>query len=425
MGGAALVAVVRIVPVERCTAGRALAAEGRHETEAVAVLGGPGRESGEFEEGRIVIGADDRRVAGGAGLGDAGGGDDPGDAGAALVRPALAAAEGEVGRGMAFAGGEAAVVGHEDDDGAVGEAVFLEGGEDAAEAGVELFQHRGIGRMVLDEAHIAGALAAPRVRRGGELFLFVFCDEVGAGRDRRVRGEEGQIGEEGFVRVGVDEGHGGVGDAVGGLGVVARIGRRGGGFRIPELGVALGALAGGEAGAEALGVGGEFAAAEVPLAGEEGRVTAVAQRFGEGGLGEREVVGVGGGEEFAGAHAGDEIGDAEARRIFSGHDAAAGGRADAAGGVALGETQAAFREGINVRRFIERVRVVRADVHVAEVVGEDEDDVGARRRGGVGGRRGGDGEQEGKREGEKKTEWVHGIFRHGFDGEGGRERIST
>lgn len=72
---------------------------------------------------------------------------------------------------MTLAGGEAAVVGHEDDDGALGEAVFLEGGEDAAEGGVELLEHRGVAGVILDEAHIAFALAAPGV---GEQSVFSF-----------------------------------------------------------------------------------------------------------------------------------------------------------------------------------------------------------------------------------------------------------
>ena len=209
----------------------------------------------------------------------------------------------------------------------------------------------------------------------------------------------------------VDERDGIADDAVGGFGVVSVIGWWRSGFRIPELSVALGAIPGGETGSEALRIGGEFAAAEVPLAGEERRVAAVAQRFGEGGFGEREVIGVGSGEELAGPHAGDEIRDTEARRIFSGHDATAGGRADAAGGVTLREPHAAFGERVDVRCLVERVRVIRADVHVAEVVGEDEDDVRAGGRGGVGGGGRREGEKEGKREGEKETDGGHGRGR--------------
>ena len=280
-----------------------------------------------------------------------------------------------------------------------------------------MLEHRGVAGVILDEAHIAFALAAPGVGGSRAFFRFVFRDEVGAGTDGRVHGEEGQIGEERLVLVRVDERNGVADDAVGGFGIVFGVGRWRCGLRIPELSVALGAIAGGETGSEALRIRGEFAAAEVPLAGEERRVAAVAQRFGEGGFGEREVGGVGSGEEFPRAHAGDEIRDTEARRIFSGHDAAAGRRADAAGGVALGKTHAAFGERVDVRCLVERVRVIRADVHVAEVVGEDEDDVGirgahrerARGRGGVSGRRGGDGEKEGKREREKETDGGHGV----------------
>lgn len=93
VGRAALVAVVRIVPIERLAARGALAFQLRQETDAIAMLGGKRGETGELEEGRIIVGADDGGVAGCARFRDTGGGDEPGDARAALVGPAFAAAE--------------------------------------------------------------------------------------------------------------------------------------------------------------------------------------------------------------------------------------------------------------------------------------------------------------------------------------------
>ena len=64
----------------------------------------------------------------------------------------------------------------------------------------------------------------------------------------------------------------------------------------------------------------------------------------------------------------------------------AGGRAERAGGVGLGEADAAGGEFIDVGGFAEGA-AVDGGVAPAEVVGEDEDDVGRAGGGGLGGYR--------------------------------------
>ena len=79
--------------------------------------------------------------------------------------------------------------------------------------------------------------------------------------------------------------------------------------------------------------------------------------------------------------AGEEVGEAEARGVFAGHDAGARGRADGTGGVGVGEAHATGGEAVDVGSFVEAA-AVEADVAPAEVVDQDEDEVKASGRGG-------------------------------------------
>ena len=365
------------MPEERLAARRVLTLEQRHETHAVAMLPGLRREARELQQCRIKIRADDRRIARGAGFRDAGRADDQRLAHAALVGPALARAQREVRGGMTLARRETAVVRHEDDDGFFGETVFLERRQHAADAGVELLEHRGIDGVVLHEAHFAFAFLTPRVRWRAFLFLQIFRDEFGSRADGRVNGQERQIREERPVLVLADELHRLVHDALGGLRIVAVIGHGQVGFRIPELLDALRAIAVGQLLGKTLRAGIKLAAAEMPLAREERRVAAViAQRLGDRDLRERQVQRVRRGLQFFRAHSRNEIRDAEPRRILARHDAAARRRAHAARRVALREAHPAPGERVDVGRLVKCFRIERADVHVAEIVGEDEHDVG-------------------------------------------------
>ena len=138
-----------------------------------------------------------------------------------------------------------------------------------------------------------------------------------------------------------------------------------------------------------------FLGAEVPLAGEEGGVAGVFQGFGDGDLFERQAFQILGGEQFAillreareraglvGLRAAEEVGVARACGILAGLNAGARRRAHRAGGIGAGETHAARGEGVEVRRLVERAAVT-AEITLAEIVGEDEDEV-ERLVGGVG-----------------------------------------
>ena len=61
--------------------------------------------------------------------------------------------------------------------------------------------------------------------------------------------------------------------------------------------------------------------------------------------------------------------------VLAGHEAAARRRADGAAGVGLGEAHALGRQAVEVGR-LDALLAVAAEVAVAEVVGQDEDDVG-------------------------------------------------
>ena len=76
--------------------------------------------------------------------------------------------------------------------------------------------------------------------------------------------------------------------------------------------------------------------------------------------------------------------------VAAGQDAVARGRADGRGTMGVGEDHAFARQAVEVRRADFGFRVEAAQVAVAEVVGEDEDDVGPR---GGSGERGGRGAQ--------------------------------
>jgi hypothetical protein len=60
----------------------------------------------------------------------------------------------------------------------------------------------------------------------------------------------------------------------------------------------------------------------------------------------------------------------------AGKEAVTAGRADGGGGLGVGEAQPFAGEPVDVRRGDFGYGVVTADIPVAEVIGEDEDDVG-------------------------------------------------
>ena len=113
----------------------------------------------------------------------------------------------------------------------------------------------------------------------------------------------------------------------------------------------------------------------MPFARKKRRIAAVAQRFGDGHLFKRQMEGVGCRFQLA-DHARDEIRDSIAWRILARHDARACRRANAARGITLGERSAAVCAGRRYSGFDKTSSDCRTEHHVAEVIGEDEDDVG-------------------------------------------------
>ena len=126
--------------------------------------------------------------------------------------------------------------------------------------------------------------------------------------------------------------------------------------------------------------------AEVPFAKVAGGVAALLEGLGEGFLLVGQVRTGCGVRKFLGreiAATGQPVGELKARGVFARQDAGARGRADVAGRVGIGEPHVGAGETVKLRGFVERA-ALDAKVAPAEVVDEEEDDVGrARGRGGV------------------------------------------
>ena len=114
------------------------------------IMAGGGEEGGEIIGGIDVFGAGFSAVAGG------GVPHEQGDADAAFVEPAFSCAVGEVRGRRAFGGGEAAVVGGEDDDRVLRKAAFLQGIEHLPASGVHGLDHGGVNGVGMDGAVFAG-----------------------------------------------------------------------------------------------------------------------------------------------------------------------------------------------------------------------------------------------------------------------------
>jgi hypothetical protein len=96
---------------------------------------------------------------------------------ATFVGPAFARAEWEVGGGRSLGGGEAAVVGGENDDGVFVDFQLGKFFQDAADIFIEVLDHRRIGRVVLNLSHGAAVVVEELVgfacgQLGGFGFVF-------------------------------------------------------------------------------------------------------------------------------------------------------------------------------------------------------------------------------------------------------------
>jgi len=338
------------------------------------------------------------------------------------VDVALAAAQrGVVGRRRAVHSvvHVAAVVREEDDDGLLGELQLFELVEDNADAVVEALDHAAHGRAFL---------VSSRVR-----LLAVLRDERVFGLEGGVDGVVPEAEEEGLALVRGEVLAGLGGDAVGDVLALRAIGD---GARAESVGREVARRPGigraVEADVEALGLRPVlWRHAEMPLADEPCVVAC-----GLEGLGDRDLIG----RQEAAAAGGDDLdprrrfslhqrlvghgrqvasggGDPEAAGVLARHDAGAGGRAEGVGGVGVGEAHAPPCQAVDVGRLVVAAPVDRR-VEPSEVVGEDEQDVGAGLRLGPRGCRGC--RERGGAEAELPQERPSGLMAHGDLLEGGR-----
>ena len=302
-----------------------------------------------------------------------------------------------------------AVVAREDDDRVVRHTGLLEGGEDAADLLVEARDHRRVGRA----RSAVGAVAAFLRGVGGGFgdHAFILFQLLGRDLQGHVRQRRGVVEEEGLILVGRDERFGaddgtlaeevladerrvGLGilrvgvsreDAVAGRAVGAVVERhllpvilderRVVAVRDPLARHAEEAV---EALLERTARGVE--AAHAPLAERGGRVAGALQRGRQGGdaCGQRVL--------FAIADVAVVAGRGMAG-IIAGHQHGARRGADRVAGVMAGEDHPFTRQAVDVRRA-DDLLAVEADFAVAEVVGQDEDDVRPGRRAEGGGEEG-------------------------------------
>src|SRR5262249_12804685 len=126
-------------------------------------------------------------------------------------------------RRMSFRGGKPSVVGHKNDDCASRQAGSLKGREDASDGAVHLLEHRGIDRMVLDQADLLFGFLPPGIRPRSCFLLFVLLNQVRAGPNWDVNRQKRKIGKERLVRVRLDKANCFIGDSVGGFWVILGI----------------------------------------------------------------------------------------------------------------------------------------------------------------------------------------------------------
>ena len=137
--------------------------------------------------------------------------------------------------------------------------------------------------------------------------------------------------------------------------------------------------------------------AEVPLADERGRVVGL-QGFGDGDFGQWKSVFIG--------LADDVFCEARADWVAACEQAGAGGGADAGGRVELCELRAFRRHAIEVRRA-DGACAIDAEVAIAKIIGEDDDDVGLARGDAAELRRGAGGERRESDGAEEEVAAVH------------------
>lgn len=320
---------------------------------------------GDFADGGEDVGDVDEFEGFPLSFDDTGPAGDEGDAGAHLCGLALSVATG-------------AIVADEDHEGILTEAKVIEAGDDAADAAVHVFD------------------VGPPIVFGVLGFFFEGRVLVRGGPEGGVCESHGVVDKEGVVFVighevddEIDEHVGAV--AFGGGGDVFAIADDGG---VPEAGGFAGVVfphagvfgAGGEivfvgphhvvVEAGFVDEGGMFAG-ELPFTGVGGGVSGVLEDLAEGGV-VGDVIGAFVGDGRAAGAIGEVV-DTIVMGVLPGHDGEAGGVADGVG-VTSGEVDAVVGELIEVGRLVDGV-AVDAEFVGADIVGEDDDDIGWRRGG--------------------------------------------
>jgi hypothetical protein len=345
-GPAALVGVVRDVPVQR-TAARGWRVRGEHPRLADAVDRRNRRRPGELEKRRHPVRVEEGRVDDPA-FRQPRPPDDQRHAQPAFVEVSLARAERRVvrhARVTALGHVQAAVVAREHDDRAVPQARGIEMPEQAADRVVERLDGRGV--AWLERAAVG-------------------VDELLLRRVRDVRVVVCQVEEERPLAVCIDEAQRLPRQVVLPLAAFALVGRGGGLTGVMDVESLLARAVAGPA--------------QVPLADCRGRVARRAQPLGDGRLVERQLLADCRMQQFlrrrVGA-SGQVRRQMQARRRPSGHQRRARGRADRRRHVCRGEPQPRGREAIQIRRAVIPSAISGEIVH-AQIVSEYEDDVGGR-----------------------------------------------
>jgi len=235
--------------------------------------------------------------------------------------------------------------------------------------------HAGEGFAILDGFH----LVQPQTAGLG----LVLADILGLGLDRLMHAVVAQVQVEGAVRWFPDQGDGPVGE------IVRDVGAFGNGGVLESLDgpgaeVAAAPLAALKAAADVDVETVVFRvvafAAEMPFADMPGTVAALLQCPRQCKFRGRQFLAVGGVDEAAAqrmhpSDGVDPVGDADARRVAARQDAGAGGGADGAGGVGLGEPHALRGQSVEGRGFVE-VAAGAAEIPPAEVIDQNEENVG-------------------------------------------------
>ena len=280
---------------------------------------------------------------------------------------------------MTLARRESAVVAREHDDRVIREPRRVDRVEHHADRGVHRFDHAGVHRVLLHEPDLPRTLLPPdravlEVRLAGAVLL----DERLGRHERRVHAVEREHREERVVPMIRDERRGLAGESIGEMFTHRSV-------LEPRVAIRREVLVAPVRPAprptaaidlEALILGPEAFAAEMPLAREERAVAGFLKTLGDRAFAVRKCALVRCGQQRPASVAAEPVGRPRPRRMASGHERTTGRAAYRRRRISLREPNAASSEPLEIRRLVERVGVVGGDVRPSQVVREDHDDVG-------------------------------------------------